>query len=388
MKIQAGIGSSRHLMDAFAAGSEAARAAVTGLCGQSPAVVLVFSTPQYDLPVLLKGIRAVTGTTPLIGATGAGEIFLGQHLGVGGGVAVLALTAGPYRFGVASEPAIRGNLEQAGQSLARLSRAEAGPSPHAAILLLADCLAGNLQQLVHGVYRVTGPRVSIAGGAANDELRFVRTFVFHNDQVLEGGAVALWIASEFPLPVGCRHGWEPVGVPLLVTRTDDTEIVELGGRPAAIAYEDQLGIAPGQLSVENFWDTSMLHPFGLLQSDGTAIIRVARSKNEQGALRIQGCVPPPGSAVQVMGSSIESLLTITGEVVESALNGHPDPGVVLLFNCAARAKIFGDRVAEEVRLLQEAAGGTPTFGFYCCGEFARTAGVLATHNATLTALVL
>ena len=34
------------------------------------------------------------------------------------------------------------------------------------------------------------------------------------------------------------------------------------------------------------------------------------------------------------------------------------------------------------------AGGVPTFGFYCCGEFARTAGVLGTHNATLTGLAL
>jgi hypothetical protein len=50
--------------------------------------------------------------------------------------------------------------------------------------------------------------------------------------------------------------------------------------------------------------------------------------------------------------------------------------------------IFGERAPEEARQLQASAGAVPTFGFYCCAEFARTAGVLGTHNATLTAVAL
>ncbi|MFO1372542.1 MAG: FIST N-terminal domain-containing protein [Candidatus Competibacteraceae bacterium] len=387
MKMRAGTGISK-ARDAAEAGREAATAAVAGLAGESPALVIVFTTPRYDLPALLAGIRSVTGNAHLIGATGSGEIVQGQHLGFGGGVGVLALTAGPYRFGVASADHIRGNLDQAGQTIARASRAEAGPSPHAAVLLLADCLAGDLQQLFQGAYRITGPKVAITGGAAGDELKFVQTFVFHDDQVVEEGVVALWIASEQPLPVVVRHGWEPIGVPLLVTRAEGTEIIELGGRPAAIAYEEQLGLAPGQLSAAQFWDTSIYHPFGLLQYDGSTVIRVPRAKSEQGALRIQGCIPPAGSAVQVMSSSIEALLDVASEVASTALAAHPDAGVLLTFSCAARMKLFGERTAEEPRRLQAAAGEVPTFGFYCCGEFARTAGVLGTHNATLTALAL
>ncbi len=76
------------------------------------------------------------------------------------------------------------------------------------------------------------------------------------------------------------------------------------------------------------------------------------------------------------------------EIASTALDAHPRPGVLLVFSCAARAAIFGERTSEEPRLLQAAAGEIPTFGIYCCGEFARTAGVLGTHNATLTALAL
>jgi hypothetical protein len=358
------------------------------LDGDQPALVIVFTTPRHSLQELLEGIRSVTGSTDLVGCTTSGEICNGYHLGFGEGVAVLAMTSGPYRFGISSTSNLKGNLEQAGQQIARESKAQVGSSPHAAILLLVDCLAGDLQEVVKGVYRVTGPKISITGGAAGDDLKFVRTFVFHDNQVLEGGAVALWIASPHPLPVVTRHGWEPIGIPLLVTRAEGTEIIELGGKPAAIAYEEQLGLTPGQLTTENFWNTSIVHPLGLLQSDGTSVIRVARTKTERDTLIIQGCVPPVGSAVQVMSSSTNTLLDITTDVVNTALTTHSEAGIILNFSCAARAVILGPRAQEEAQLLQAAAHHVPTFGCYCCGEFARTAGVLGTHNATLTALAL
>jgi hypothetical protein len=385
--LRAGTGTSG-AEDAFEAGKAAAAAAVARLAGEPPALVMVFTTPRYDLPALLAGVRSVTGSALLVGATGSGEIVQGEYLGFGAGVGVLALTAGPYRFAAASVSYARGDLDRAGQEIARASREQAGKSPHAAVMLLADALLGDLQQLVLGVYRVTGPRVAIVGGAAGDEQRFVRTVVFHDGEIIEQGAVALWIASPVPLRVATRHGWEPIGIPMLITRAEGTRIMELGGRPAAAVYEEQLGMAPGELSAEGFWDTSILHPLGLLQPDGTTVIRVARSRTEQGHLAIQGCLPPAGGAVQVMTGSADSLLGIAEGVVGDALSARPGAGVLLTFSCAARATIFGERAAEEPRRLQAAAGEVPTFGFYCCGEFARTAGVLGTHNATLTAIAL
>ncbi len=387
MKIRAGTGMST-AEDAVQAGRQAAFAAVQALSGEMPALVMVFTTPRYDLSALLASIRSITGNALLVGSTSSGELVAGQHLGIGAGVGVLALTSGPYKFGAASIGNIRGDLDQAGQIIARQSRAEAGPSPHAAIVLIADALLGDLQQLVQGVYRITGPKVAIAGGAAGDDQKFVRPLVFHNDQIIEDGAVALWIAAQQPLHVVTRHGWQPIGIPMLVTRAQGTEIVEMGGRSAAAAYEEQLGLLPGELPVDKFWDTSISHPFGLLQSDGSAVIRVARSKTEQGTLNVQGCVPPSGSAVQVMSGNADTLLQAVDEVVGTSTEMLPEAGVLLAFSCAARAKIFGQRAAEEPQRLQEAAGNLPTFGMYCCGEFARTAGVLATHNATLTALAL
>ncbi len=385
--LRAGTGLSREA-DSHAAGRQAATAALAPLAGEAPALVVVFTTPRYDLPQLLAGIRSVTGAAQLVGATGSGEIVQGSYLGMGAGVGVLALSAGPYRFGIASGSHLRGNLVGAGQALAEAARDRVGASPHAAALLLADSLLGDLQQFVQGVYRISGPKVPIVGAGAGDEQKFIRTLVFHDDAVVEEGALVLWIASPHPLQVITRHGWEPIGVPMIVTRVAGTEIVELGGRAAAEAYEEQIGLAPGQLRAEDFWGTSILHPFGLIQPDGTTVIRVARAKTPQGTLRIQGCVPPTGSAVQVMSGSADTLMAVADEVIAGALAARPGAGAVLAFSCAARAMIFKSRVEEEPRRMQAAAGAVPTFGFHCCAEFARSAGVLGTHNATLTALAL
>jgi hypothetical protein len=386
MKVLAGTGASRG-NDSFESGREAAALAVAELGGEKPALVLVFTTPRYELSALLAGIRSVTGDARLVGATGSGEILRDDYMGFGAGVGVMVLSAGPYRYGVASSGAIRGRLGEVGQTITRAARDEAGRSPHAAVVLLADCLSGDLQQLFHGAYRITGPRVPIVGGAAGDEMKFVRTFVFDGGEAIEGGAVALWIAGDAPFEVITRHGWEPIGVPLLVTRAEGVDIMELDGRPAASVYEEQLGIAPGALAADAFWGTSVHHPLGLMQTDGTFVIRAARAKSPNGWLRIQGCVPPEGSAVQVMASTTDKLLEVTDEV-GAIVGRRADLGALLTFSCAARGMLLGNRIGEEPQRLQKAAGDVPSFGIYCCGEFARTVGVLGTHNCTLTALAL
>ncbi len=376
------------LTDAFDAGREAAAEAIGALGGEAPALLIVFTMPDYDLPRLLEGVRSVSGQARLAGATGSGQIIDGSYRGFGGGVSVMAMTAGPYRFGLASASDIRGDLTKAGQDIAARAKAEAGPSPHAALILLADCLSGDLQQLFLGAYKVAGAGTAITGGAAGDELRFKATFVFRDGEVVDRGAVGVWIASEKPLRAATRHGWKPIGEPLLVTRAEGTHIFELGGRPAADVYEEQLGLGEKRLTPENFWDTSMYHPFGLLQPDGSMIIRVARTKTPAGTLTIQACVPPTGSAVQVTEGSSESILSVVEEVARETLDATQDAGALLAFSCAMRAKIMKERTPEEAAALKAVAGETPVLGLYCCGEFARTAGTLGTHNATLTVIAL
>ena len=164
-KLRARIGSSVAI-DAEVAGREAAAGAMAGLGEEAPALVIVYASVAYDLPLLLASIRRVTGTVPLIGATTAGQLHDGVFVAPGGGVQVLALTAGPYSFGVAGRNGLAaGDPEDLGRRLAVAARAAADPGtrPHAAVMLLSDGMAGHQQHLLNGVYEVAGAAVPVVG---------------------------------------------------------------------------------------------------------------------------------------------------------------------------------------------------------------------------------
>lgn len=380
-----GIGTSV-LPDASEAGRQAAETALQELEGSAPALILVFTSTRYALQPLLAAIRATTGDVPLAGATSSGSFRDGVLTPPGEGVAVLAVTAGRYSFGVASVTGVGSDPEDAGRRLARAARATVAPQQgnHAALMLLADGLGGDLQLLLSGIYRVTGARVPVVGGAASDDRQMTQTFVLHDDEVLADGAVAVWIESDHPLHVVARHGWHAVTLPMIITRVDGQIVHEVGGRSAAEVYREHAdaakvadsGLPPGYHSA---------HAFGLIESDGSHLIRGAFT-GPDGLLRTFAPLPPYG-AVEVVSCRPDDLLDVTEEVVAEAL-ADQDASLLLTFSCLARLDILGARTSEEVARLQAAAGAVRTFGFYTYGEFARTNSVAGFHNATITAIAL
>jgi hypothetical protein len=275
VRLRAASGSSE-ADDAVEAGTLAATEAMAGLDGQPPALIIVYASVRYDLPTLIAAVRMVTGETPLVGETSTGHFSGGTLSGPATGVAVLAMTAGPYQFGIASVERLSDGGEAAGVTLARSSRAALGPDrpPYATIMIFVDGLAVEQQALVSGLHRVTGAAVPVIGGAAADDRRLSETFVFRDGEVLRDAAVAVWIGADHPMPVTVGHGWHALGLPLLVTKTDGQIVHEIAGRPARDVFEEHIRtgdvdeldlIRPG-----GFYST---HAFGLIEPDGSLLIR-------------------------------------------------------------------------------------------------------------------
>ena len=396
-RLRVGSATSR-LDDSTAAGTAAATDAMAGLGGAPAGLVVVYASIRYDLPELLRAIRAVTGDAPLIGATSSGHFAGDEFLPSGTGVEVLVLGAGQYRFGVASVSGLRTDPSTAGRDLARAALDAAGPdrAPHAALLVLADGLGRNMQDLLTGIYRVTGATVPVVGGAAGADHTLGVTHVFHDDEVLTQGAVAVWIGAERPLRVVLGHGWEALTLPQLITSVDGDVVHEIAGRPAIDVVReaarpdtaDRPGVPVPDDGPNSEWDpdSHWKYSIGLIEPDGTRFIRFATFEDD-GTLSTRTPLPMFG-AVQVMTATRDALLDVTEHVVADALAGAPDPAVMLTFSCVARLDMLGDRAAEESQRLHKAAAPVTTFGFYTYGEFARTAGVSGYHNATITALAL
>lgn len=387
--LRVGIGASE-VTDAGTAGRNAAADALRELGDGTPALVLVYASVSYDLPPLLAAIRDTFPGVPLVGATSSGQFRRGELTQPGSGVSVLAITAGPYRFGVASITGIGADSFEAGRALALSARAAtAGPRrDHAAVLILSDGLAVHHQTLLNGVHRVTGAPVPVVGGAAGDDRHLRRTFVFRDGEVLHDAAVAVWIDAPKPLRVVYGHGWRAEGLPLLITAVDGPVVHEVAGRPAVDVFrehfrDERIDAIFGAVRRPGYHSA---HAFGLIQPDGSLLVRGA-FLDDNGAIRTFAPLPP-FSAVQIVSCGPDDLLRTSTDVVERALDGEDEASVMLAFSCVARLDILAERAGEEAQRLQDAAAGVPTFGFYTYGEFARTGSVTGYHNATVTALAL
>ena len=386
-RVRAGVGSSTD-PDGVRAGHEAARAAMASLKGHPADLVLVVASVRYDLQAMLRAINAVTENAPLVGATSSGHMHRGELTEPGEGLAVLALAGGGYEFGIGRADGARTQARSAGRDLTRAALAAVGErQEYETLLVLSDGLAGDQQELINGIHQVAGFAVPVIGGLAGDDRRLEQTFVFEGDDVLTDAAVAVWIGSPRPLRVVCQHGWHPTGLPLMVTSVDGQMVREIGGRPAIEVYRDHFvhDNPDDQIETGREGGYHSAHAFGLIQPDGSLLIRGA-FQDDNGSL-FTFTPLPLYSAVQVMSSGVDDLLAVGVDTVATAV-AEKDAGVVLVFDCVARLDILAEHGRAEAAALQAAAGTIPTFGFYTYGEFARTTGVAGYHNATIAAIAL
>lgn len=370
------------------AGRAAATEAIAGLDGRSPVLIIVYSSVRYDLKALLSAIREVTGDAPVVGASTCGHIRGGTLTDPARGVAVLAMTAGPYTFGIASVGGLSVDAESAGAELARAARNAAGPGRfrHATMLLFADGLAREQQALVSGIYRVAGARVPVVGGAAGDDRHLEETFVIRDDRALSDTAVGVWIGSDQPVPVSVGHGWHAVGLPLLVTRVDGQIVHEIAGRPARGVFDEHIRVGNtaelDRVRPGGYYSTCA---FGLIEPDGSLLIRGV-IMGDDGLVRTFAPLPVY-SAIQIVACDEDDLLAVSHDVAKRSVDGR-QASVLLVFSCVARLDILHGRGSEEARRIQDAAADVPVFGFYTYGEFARTTSVAGYHNSTVAAVAL
>lgn len=367
--------------DPARAGREAFEAA---LQGEDPKLLIVFSSSSYDAQALLECAPDV----PLVGCSTAGEIATSGP----GEFGVVVTALGGSGFSISTELArdAPSDLRRAGAEAAACID-EIEPREHRALLLLTDGLAGDQTMIVRGAYSVVGAQVPLVGGCAGDDLKMEQTHQFYGREVLTGAVVAAAIGSDAPLGIGVRHGWERVGDPMLITRSADSRVHEIEGRPALDVYFERLD-APDEVRQDPaaFVRFAQVHPLGLASRSEEHVRFIGDANFEDRSL---GCIAevPQGSLAWLMEGDDSSVLEATDAACEDALGalgGRPPLGL-LAFDCIARRGVLGEEgIRAEVERVAALGGGAPVAGFYTYGEIARTRGINGFHNQTLVVLAL
>ena len=114
-----------------------------------------------------------------------------------------------------------------------------------------------------------GAAVPLVGGCAGDDLEMRETLQLYGDEVLTDSVVAAGIASDAAIGIGVRHGWQRVGEPMLVTRSEGNLVYTLDDRPALDVYLGQSGaVGPECSNAGAFIRLAMTHPLGLSRHTG------------------------------------------------------------------------------------------------------------------------
>lgn len=375
MAIRAGVGISKE-NDAFKAGYEACSMAVQEAGGITPDLVIVFSSVRYDQKELIRGVREVAPQSLMSGCSDAGEIT--NRGPMKESVVVMAIKSDTVTFTTALGMDVKAGPRNAGQAVARAIK-ENAPAPLRALAMFPDVLVGNGADIVRGVLDTMGAHFPVVGGAAGDDFLFQKTFQYHNGEVVSGAVAGVGFSGNFSMGIGMRHGWVPIGMPMKVTKAEGAVLHELDGRPAVSIYEDYFGENTEDLRKEPLARMAITYPLGIKVGESEEyLIRDPITVDEKGSITCAAEIPE-GSEVRLMIGSKEKAIEAAQEAARHLMSEFEtektSPKFVLMFNCIAREKLFGQKANEEIQAVMDILGrDVPLIGFYTYGEQAPLGG--------------
>lgn len=383
--------------DSYIVGVNAAQQAVNTI-GVEPGLIIVCASSQYDQEHVNAGVRSVSGNAILVGSTTAGEITTAgpakRH-----SVAVMAIASDSIRFFGGVGENISAGAFEAGRRAAEDVKTKA-KEPLKAFMMFPDVLAGNGADIVRGALTSLGEHFPVVGGASGDDFKFEKTYQHLNDKVYSGAVVGLGLTGDFKIGIGVKHGWIPVGSPKKVTRSEGATVHELDGKPAIHIYEEYFGEDEAKvLKQETLAKLAITYPLGM-RVDGSdeMLIRDPLTVNDKGSITCAAEMPM-GSEIQLMVGSRENAVAVAKEAAKNAIDQLEGaaPKFVVIFNCIARNKLFGEKAGDEISAIQEMIGAqVPLIGFYTYGEQAPLGGEVrniekcnpAFHNETVVICVI
>lgn len=374
-----------HDADGYAAGAEAAAAALTGT---DAALIIVFCNLRHDLEAVLAGVNETTGGIALVGCSTAGEM---TSAGMTDGSVVVTALGGPgFRATATKVTGLAGHQREAGAEAAACIEAH-GTDDAPIFMVLMDGVVTKQEEVLRGIYQVLGAGVRMVGGCAGDSAGTGNTFVLFNDEVLTDAVVGVALSSTGGFGIGVEHGWDTVGEALMATQTVDSRVDELNDLPALDVYLDRLH-APAEAyhDADVFNRFAQTHPLALRRRTGHEMRFITGANFETRSLCCLADVPESGLVWLASGDK-RSVLGAADAACSSAISGlGGEPAIgFLAFDCVARRGVLGDDDAQtEVANVAAHAGDAPMAGFYTHGEIARVRGSNGFHNQTMVILAL
>lgn len=325
-----------------------------------PTLLLYFHSVAFDAAAVAATLAGIYPGVPSIGCSTAGEIATGRMLD--GSLVVAAFTADVVPK--AEVVGIVGNDVKSALATLASRFDNVDHRTHVGIILM-DGLSGKEEQIMESLGDCTD--LTFVGGSAGDDLKFAKTFVAANGNLLAGaGALALLhVPAGFDLIK--TQSFCTTGKTLTPTRVDRAAraVLEFDGKPAAQAYAEAVGADSAAAAAHAFMDA----PLGLMAGDEPFVRSPQRIENDK--LHFY-CGVMEGVELAVLKGT--DIVADTGR----ALAGSNRRALVV-FNCILRTLELKDQGKTEAfgKLFTGPSIGFSTYGEAYIGHINQTATMLA-----------
>lgn len=428
VNISIGIGIS-DLSDGFnAAVSAAKQAAMQSSKGAMPTFSIVFVSSKYNSQIdrVVEGINKILGTN-WIGCTTDREI--NSIIGYGEGlIQVLCIDTPHLHFGVGvSENYRKDPFEEGKRAVMQainncpVDRSKFGTMefirgskkefediikhPPYFILTFISGLyfengipnPGLEYEFLEGIKDYLGSFIPIIGASAisnvDDYVKNIgENYVFANGKYYKNkGAVVCFVVSELYFSYNSAHAYVPKNTPGTITKVSENgrTIVEINRRCAVEEYSKLIEIPVEEVINKNMIITTR-YPISLLSYDGT-LYPIACGINPDKKTMFTFSKVFENTVIDIGIYDEEKSKRTMKDCIEEAVRGYEDknPVLVLLFSCAGRRYMLGNKVHQTFEEVRNKFGNLPLFGFYSNGEIGtRRDSVARYNNFTVTCLVI
>jgi len=231
--------------------------------------------------------------------------------------------------------------------------------------------------------RRTAPELPVLGGLASARTFDGTAALFHDELVLEEGAVGLAFEGV-PVRTCVSQGASPVGPELTITRVEGQVIHELAGKPALVKLRevfDELSERERALIASGLLLGIVIDAGKPEYEQGDFLVRgVVGADPEQGSLALSANLRA-GQIVRLHARDARSADRDLHEALEQrcAALGEATPAGALCFTCTGRGRNLFGVPDHDAAALADALAGAPAAGFFAAGEIGPVSGESFQH---------
>lgn len=206
-----------------------------------PDYILLFSTVGYDSEIILKEVNRLLPAAKVYGGTSMLSVMSsrGLHLGNKGSLAMIGVSSPKIAFGVGGANIDDyASAKEAGKAAMQNALKNSGREGESPQLVLITGSPGSEEEILKGIEEVIGWGIPVIGGSAGDNDLSGKWKQFANNEVYGNGVSLTAVFTDLKIGYYYEAGYNQEEGRNIIDKAEGRVIYEIGGRPAAEAYNE------------------------------------------------------------------------------------------------------------------------------------------------------